>query len=83
MSGPTPSQRTVHLPALTRVSDRISFLYLERCTVHRDQNALTVTDKETVVNVPAAAVGTFLFGPGTRVTHQAMSLLAESGATAI
>jgi CRISPR-associated protein Cas1 len=83
MSGPTPSQRPVQLPALTRVSDRISFLYLERCTVHRDQNALTVTDKDSVVNVPAAAVGTFLFGPGTRVTHQAMSLLAESGATAI
>ncbi|MFJ2620778.1 type I-E CRISPR-associated endonuclease Cas1e [Glutamicibacter sp. NPDC087344] len=83
MSGPTPAKRPVQLPALTRVKDRISFLYLERCTVHRDQNALTVTDRESVVNVPAASIGTLLFGPGTRVTHQAMSLLAESGATAV
>ncbi|GAA4362741.1 type I-E CRISPR-associated endonuclease Cas1e [Paeniglutamicibacter cryotolerans] len=83
MAGPTPSKRPVELPALTRVSDRISFLYLERCTVHRDQNALTVTDKDSVVHVPAASIGTLLFGPGTRVTHQAMSLLADCGATAV
>ncbi|PQZ94891.1 subtype I-E CRISPR-associated endonuclease Cas1 [Arthrobacter sp. MYb227] len=83
MAAPTPSKRPIQLPALTRVKDRISFLYLERCTVHRDQNALTVTDKESVVHVPAAAIGTLLFGPGTRVTHQAMSLLADSGATAV
>lgn len=29
---------------LTRVGDRISFVYLERCTIHRDANAIIAED---------------------------------------
>ncbi|WP_432246669.1 type I-E CRISPR-associated endonuclease Cas1e [Streptomyces sanyensis] len=66
---------------LTRVADRSSFLYLERCTVHRDTNAITATDAEGTSHIPAATIGTLLLGPGTRVTHQAMSVLGECGAS--
>ncbi|MGW1075165.1 type I-E CRISPR-associated endonuclease Cas1e [Streptomyces sp. NPDC002537] len=65
---------------LTRVGDRISFIYLERCTVHRDDNAITATDTDGVTHIPSATIGTLLLGPGTRVTHQAMSVLGECGA---
>lgn len=61
----------------------MSFIYLERCTIHRDSNAITVTDEHGVVHIPAAAIGSLLLGPGTRVTHQAMVLMAESGATTV
>jgi CRISPR-associated protein Cas1 len=65
---------------LTRVADRVSFLYLERCTIHREDNAITATDAEGTTYIPSATIGTLLLGPGTRVTHQAMSLLGECGA---
>ncbi|MBB5933943.1 type I-E CRISPR-associated endonuclease Cas1e [Streptomyces zagrosensis] len=65
---------------LTRVGDRISFVYLERCTVHRDDNAITATDVDGVTHIPSATIGTLLLGPGTRITHQAMSVLGECGA---
>lgn len=65
---------------LTRVADRLSFVYLERCTVHRDANAITAEDAEGTRHIPSAAIGTLLLGPGTRVTHQAMSVLGECGA---
>ena len=65
---------------LTRVADRLSFVYLERCIVHRDANAITAEDAEGVLHIPSATIGTLLLGPGTRVTHQAMTVLAESGA---
>ncbi|MER5951708.1 type I-E CRISPR-associated endonuclease Cas1e [Streptomyces sp. NPDC001904] len=65
---------------LTRTSDRLSFLYLERCIVHRDANAITAQDAEGTAHIPAATIGTLLLGPGTRVTHQAMTVLGESGA---
>jgi CRISPR-associated protein Cas1 len=65
---------------LARVEDRLSFVYLERCTVHRDNNAITAEDVDGVTHVPSATIGTLLLGPGTRVTHQAMSLLGDSGA---
>jgi CRISPR-associated protein Cas1 len=65
---------------LTRMSDRISFIYLERCTVHRDDNAITAEDADGITHIPSATIGTLLLGPGTRVTHQAMSVLGDSGA---
>jgi len=65
---------------LTRVGDRVSFIYLERCTVHRDDNAITATDADGVTHIPSATIGTLLLGPGTRITHQAMSVLGECGA---
>lgn len=51
--------------------------------MHRDANAITVTDDRGVVHVPAATIGALLLGPGTRITHQAMMLIAESGATTV
>lgn len=68
---------------LTRVSERLSFVYLERATVHRDGNAVTATDKDGVIHIPSAALGCLLLGPGTKVTHAAMSLLGDSGATVV
>ncbi|TDD69374.1 type I-E CRISPR-associated endonuclease Cas1e [Actinomadura rubrisoli] len=65
---------------LTRMSDRISFIYLERCTLHRDDNAITAEDADGITHIPSATIGTLLLGPGTRVTHQAMSVLGDSGA---
>ncbi|MFE7464241.1 type I-E CRISPR-associated endonuclease Cas1e [Streptomyces sp. NPDC057499] len=65
---------------LARVGDRLTFVYLERCTVHRESNAITAEDADGVTHIPSATIGTLLLGPGTRVTHQAMSLLGECGA---
>jgi len=77
----TVGKRNLSTPReLTRVADRLSFVYLERCVVHRDANAITAEDAEGTVHIPSATIGTLLLGPGTRVTHQAMSVLGESGA---
>jgi CRISP-associated protein Cas1 len=65
---------------LTRTGERLSFIYLERCTIHRDSNAITAEDADGTRHLPSATIGTLLLGPGTRITHQAMSLLGETGA---
>lgn len=75
--------RPVRIGELVRAQDRLSFIYLERAVVHRDANAITATDERGVVHIPAATLGALLLGPGTRITHQAMMLLAESGSTAV
>lgn len=64
---------------LHRVEDRLSTLYVERCHVDRDENAVVLVNKERTVRVPAALVASMLIGPGTRVTHAAIRLLADSG----
>lgn len=71
------------LSELVRAEDRLSFVYVERAIIHRDQNAITATDERGVIHIPAASLGALLLGPGTNVTHQAMLLLAESGSTAV
>ncbi len=77
----TVSRRAALSPRqLTRTGERLSFVYLERCTVHRDANAITAEDADGTTHIPSATIGTLLLGPGTRITHQAMSVLGETGA---
>ena len=57
--------------ALPQLRDRMTFLYLEHCTLGRDNGAITVTDEKGIVQVPAAGISVLLLGPGTRVTHRA------------
>jgi len=64
---------------LHRVTDRVSSLYVERTHVDRDENAVVLVNKERTVRVPAAFVAVLLLGPGTRITHQAVNLLGDSG----
>lgn len=79
----TIGRRPTQSRELVRISDRISFLYLEHCKINRDSNALTVTDEHGTAHIPAAAIGALLLGPGTTVTQQAMLLLSDSGSTAV
>jgi CRISPR-associated protein Cas1 len=78
-----PGVAPAQIADLARAEDRISFLYLERSVIHRDSNAITATDDQGVVHIPAAPIGVLLLGPGTSVTHQAIALLADHGATAV
>lgn len=64
---------------LTRVSDRVSFVYVERNHIDRDENAVVFINKERTVRVPAALVAVLLVGPGCRITSAAVRLLADSG----
>ncbi|QRP46028.1 type I-E CRISPR-associated endonuclease Cas1e [Amycolatopsis sp. FDAARGOS 1241] len=79
----TIGRRTATPKELIRAADRISFVYLDRCVVNRDSNAITATDERGTVHLPAAAVGVLLLGPGTTVTHQAIALMSDSGSTVV
>jgi len=64
---------------LHRVSDRVSTVYVERCHIDRADNAVIFVNRERTVRLPAAFVAAVLLGPGTRITHQVIRLLADSG----
>mgnify|MGYP005769642553 FL=1 len=67
------------LQALPQIRDRMTFLYLERCQINRQDSAITVLDEEGIVLIPAAAISVLLLGPGTTVTHRAMELIGDAG----
>jgi CRISPR-associated protein Cas1 len=71
------------LQELPQIRERISFLYLERCLVSRQDSAITVTDERGTVHVPAAALSVILLGPGTNISHRAVELVGDTGASLI
>ena len=71
------------LQALPQIRDRMTFLYLEHCVVNRHDGSITVTDVRGTVHVPAAGLGVILLGPGTSISHRAMELIGNTGASVL
>lgn len=67
------------LTELSRVRDRITFLYLEHAKLNRQDSAILVTDSRGTAFVPAAIVSVLMLGPGVDVTHRAMELMGDTG----
>lgn len=78
-----PGTPPPELNELVRVEDRLSFAYFEHCVINRSDNAITVADATGTVHIPAAALSVLMLGPGTSVTHQAMTVIGDNGATVI
>ena len=76
-----PGIQKPELQALPTIRERITFLYVERCLVNRQDSAITVTDSRGTAYVPAASLGVLMLGPGTSVSHRAMELLGDAGAS--
>jgi hypothetical protein len=68
---------------LARVADQLTFLYVEHARVDRDVNAVTVQQVSGIAHVPVATLAALLLGPGTRITHAAITLLAGSGCSVL
>jgi len=67
------------LTELARISDRVTFLYLEHAQLNRQDSAIQVRDAKGIVNIPAAIVSVLMLGPGVDVSHRAMELMGDSG----
>ena len=68
------ANKPVPRQSLPRVEDRWSFLYAERCIVHRAENALTLRDEQGTVHVPAATISSLLLGPAASIAVYALCI---------
>jgi CRISP-associated protein Cas1 len=66
------------LRQLPKLRDSLSYLYVEHCRIDREASAIALFDKEGETHVPAASLAILMLGPGTRITHAAVHVLAES-----
>lgn len=71
------------LTELPRIGDRVTFIYVEHAKINKQDSAITATDNQGVVKIPAAMIGVLLLGPGTDITHRAMELLGDTGTSVI
>jgi len=66
------------LRQLPKLRDSLSYLYVEHCRVEREEQSIALFDAEGRTPVPCANLALLLLGPGTRITHAAVSTLADN-----
>lgn len=64
---------------LPRVSDRITFIYIEHAVINRQDSAIVVKDAKGIIKIPSAMTSVLLLGPGTDITHRAVELVGDTG----
>lgn len=64
---------------MPRISDRVTYIYVEHSKINRIDGSITVAERRGVVRIPASMIGILLLGPGTDISHRAMELLGDSG----
>lgn len=64
---------------LPRISDRVSFIYVEHAKINRQDSAIIFLDNRGIVKIPCAMIGVLLLGPGTDISHRAVELIGDTG----
>jgi CRISP-associated protein Cas1 len=67
------------LYGLPKLRDSLSYLYVEHAVIEQAGHAIELWKKEGRTLVPAASLCVLMLGPGTKITHAAVKVLAENG----
>ncbi len=71
--------RVQNLHILPRFRDGWSYLYAEHCKIEQENRSIALIDASGRVPVPCATLCLLLLGPGTSISHAAVSALADNG----
>lgn len=71
--------RLKDLHFLPKFRDCLSYLYVEHCRIEQEAKAVALWDAKGKVPVPCASLGLLMLGPGTSITHAAVTTLADNG----
>lgn len=70
------------LADLPKIRERYPFIYLEHGRLEIDDSSIKwISAEREVFKIPAAMISTFLLGPGTTLTHEAVKVLATLNTT--
>lgn len=80
---------TIPVSHQIRLEDRISYLYLEYATIRQDRTGVVACSNEDgenivrTIQIPVAEIAVIVLGPGTSISHAAMTSCSRAGATVI
>lgn len=74
-------KRAIDLRSLPKLRDGLTYIFVERGRIERDDSSIAWYGPDGAVALPAAALATMFLGPGTTITHSAMMALADNGVT--
>lgn len=67
------------LNTLPRLSDSISYLYIEKAVIEQEAASITAFRKGERIPIPVAAIDVLFLGPGTKITHAAVRTASDCG----
>ena len=71
------------LHELPRLSDCISYVYVEHSVIEQQDSSVVLLTKDGRIPVPIASTTCLLIGPGTSVTHAAIQAICDNGCLAV
>lgn len=74
-------QRSINLRSLPKLRDGLSYLYVERGRIERDDASVAWYGPDGAVAIPVAGLAALFLGPGMTITHAAMIVLGDNGVT--
>lgn len=75
--------RVKDLHLLPKFRDSLSFLYVEHVVIDKHENAIALHDIDGMTPVPVASLAVLMIGPGSKITHSAITALAENNCLVI
>lgn len=72
------------LTLIPKFRDRLSYLYVEHAVVEREANSIAFiaideeNDEVTETHIPVCDIALLMLGPGTKLSHRAMDILARN-----
>ncbi len=81
--GPTIVWTRQNLRELPKFRDGTSYLYLEHTVLEQNDRSLQAFHPEGMITIPCASLGVLLLGPGTTVSHSAMTALGRTGCSIV
>ncbi len=66
------------LHLLPKLRDRLSYAYIEHAVVEREESAIALYDDDGVTQIPIASIALLMLGPGTKISHAAVDVLARN-----
>ena len=75
--------KKTEISELPRISDRVSFIYVEHAKINREDSAIIFLDSRGIVKIPCAMIGVLLLGPGTDISHRAVELIGDTGCSMV
>lgn len=66
------------LHEIPKFRDRLTYLYVEHAVIERDLNSIAFFSDEGKTQVPIATLSVLMLGPGTKLTHSAVDVLARN-----
>lgn len=86
-----PNQGRTGAFALSRVSDRLTFLYVDKCRIEQDENGTHAKIEVSEENgagtlttyLPTATIACLMLGPGTSISSPAAAACARNGCAVV